>query len=52
MASFVVGTIPLPLLLHTQIARVQLRWAQEVLAFTAAALLIWRAALPLHASCH
>jgi sulfite exporter TauE/SafE len=59
MASFVAGTIPLPLLLQTQAARVQrglspqaARWVQQGLAFVSAGLLVWRVALPLHASCH
>ncbi|MEP6668774.1 MAG: sulfite exporter TauE/SafE family protein [Chthoniobacter sp.] len=59
MASFVAGTIPLPLLLQTQARRVQrgispqaARWTQQALAFVSAGVLVWRAALPLHASCH
>ncbi len=59
MASFALGTIPLPLLAQAQAARVQARFSptmllrsQRALAFASAALLIWRAALPLHASCH
>jgi sulfite exporter TauE/SafE len=59
MASFAVGTIPLPLLLHTQARRIlthfppsAARWMQQTLAFGSAGLLVWRAALPLHASCH
>ncbi|MEO8352571.1 MAG: sulfite exporter TauE/SafE family protein [Chthoniobacteraceae bacterium] len=59
MTCFVAGTIPLPLLLQTQTTRLQhrlspqaARWMQQTLAFTSAGLLVWRAALPLHASCH
>jgi sulfite exporter TauE/SafE len=59
MAAFAAGTIPLPLLLQTQALRLQsrfspvaARWTQQGLAFVSAGLLIWRAALPLHASCH
>jgi sulfite exporter TauE/SafE len=59
MAAFATGTIPLPLLLQTQAFHLQnrfspgaARWTQQVLAFVSAGLLVWRAALPLHASCH
>ncbi len=59
MASFALGTIPLPLLVQTQALRLQnhfppstARWTQQALAFASAGLLVWRAALPLHASCH
>jgi sulfite exporter TauE/SafE len=59
MAAFAAGTVPLPLLLLSQIARVQLRFSpttlrftQQGLAFASAGLLIWRATLPLHACCH
>lgn len=59
MASFAAGTIPLPLLLQTQALRLQnrfspsaARWTQQALAFISAGLLVWRATLPLHASCH
>ena len=59
MAAFAAGTIPLPLLLQTQTLRLQkrispgaARWTQQSLAFISAGLLIWRAALPLHACCH
>jgi sulfite exporter TauE/SafE len=59
MAAFALGTIPLPLLLQTQALRVQrgispqaARWMQQALAFISAGLLVWRAALPLHACCH
>ena len=59
MASFALGTIPLPLLLQTQALRAQrrispqaARWMQQALAFISAGILVWRAALPLHASCH
>ncbi|HSI14366.1 MAG TPA: sulfite exporter TauE/SafE family protein [Chthoniobacter sp.] len=59
MASFVAGTIPLPLLLQAQATRAQhalspraARWTQQTMAFASAGLLVWRAAIPLHASCH
>ena len=59
MASFAAGTIPLPLILQAQALRAQrrispraARWTQQTLAFVSAGVLIWRAALPLHASCH
>ena len=59
MASFALGTIPLPLLLQSQAMRMQrsispqaARWTQQTLAFLSAGVLVWRAALPLHASCH
>jgi sulfite exporter TauE/SafE len=59
MASFAAGTIPLPLLLQTQALHLQQRISsqaarrtQQALAFGSAGLLVWRAALPLHASCH
>jgi sulfite exporter TauE/SafE len=59
MACFAAGTIPLPLLLQAQALRMQnhfppnaARWTQQALAFGSAGLLVWRAALPLHASCH
>lgn len=59
MASFALGTIPLPLLLQMQAARLQraispqaARYTQQALALGSAGLLVWRAALPLHASCH
>lgn len=59
MASFSIGTIPLPLLLQLQALRLQghispqrARWMQQGLAFASAGLLLWRAALPLHANCH
>ena len=59
MAAFALGTIPLPLLLQMQAMRAQrkfspraARWMQQALAFISAGLLVWRAALPLHASCH
>ena len=59
MASFALGTIPLPLLLQMQTARWQraispqaARYTQQALALGSAGLLVWRAALPLHASCH
>jgi hypothetical protein len=59
MAAFAAGTIPLPLLLHWQAQRLQgaispqaARWTQQGLAFASAGILVWRAALPLHACCH
>lgn len=59
MASFALGTIPLPLLVQMQASRfarvippLAARRAQQALALLSAALLAWRAALPLHASCH
>jgi len=59
MAAFALGTIPLPLLAQTQVFRIgqylspqAARWSQRGLAFGSAGLLAWRAALPLHASCH
>jgi hypothetical protein len=59
MAAFAAGTIPLPLLIQMNAARLQqrlsplsLRWTQQALAFGGAGLLVWRALLPLHASCH
>jgi sulfite exporter TauE/SafE len=59
MAAFAAGTIPLPLLLQTQARHMQqsvspqaARWTQQTLAFVSAGVLVWRAALPLHASCH
>lgn len=59
MACFAAGTIPLPLLLQTQALHLQQRISsqaarrtQQALAFGSAGLLVWRAALPLHASCH
>ncbi len=59
MAAFALGTIPLPLLLQMQALRAQrsisprtARWMQQALAFGSAGILVWRATLPLHASCH
>jgi len=59
MAAFALGTIPLPLLLQMQALRAQrrlspraARWMQQALAFGSAGILVWRASLPLHASCH
>ena len=59
MACFVAGTIPLPLLLQSQAARLRsrfspaaLRWSQQGLALISAVLLAWRATIPLHGSCH
>ena len=59
MACFSLGTIPLPLLLQSQAVRIQgaispraASWAQRALALVSAGVLVWRAALPLHASCH
>lgn len=59
MGAFAAGTIPLPFLLHSQARRLQgaispqaARWTQQALAFVSAGILVWRAALPLHACCH
>jgi sulfite exporter TauE/SafE len=59
MGSFAVGTIPLPLLMQMQASRLQraispqaAHRTQQALAFASAGLLVWRATLPLHASCH
>ncbi len=59
LAAFVAGTIPLYALLQSSWLRAQGRlsplWlirAQRGLAFVAAALLVWRASLPSHVSCH
>lgn len=59
MAAFVVGTIPLPLLLQSGATRLQqrfspvtIRWTQGSIALLSAGILIWRASLPLHACCH
>jgi sulfite exporter TauE/SafE len=59
MTAFVAGTIPLPLLLQSQATRLRrrfspnlLRWTQQGIALIAAALLVWRASLPVDACCH
>jgi hypothetical protein len=59
MGAFVAGTIPLPWFLQAQAGWLQgrfspllLRWTQQAIAFISAALLVWRATLPIHASCH
>jgi len=59
MAAFALGTIPLPLFLQMQALHAQrrlsprvARWMQQALAFGSAGILVWRAALPLHACCH
>jgi sulfite exporter TauE/SafE len=59
MAAFAVGTIPLYLLAQMQAVRLQgslspnaLRWTQQSLALISATMLIWRATIPLHGSCH
>jgi sulfite exporter TauE/SafE len=59
MAAFVAGTVPLPWFLQAQAGRLQgrlspflIRWTQQGVALLSAALLIWRALLPVHASCH
>lgn len=59
MAAFVLGTIPLPLLLQQQLLRWQgrlspsmLRWGQQGMALLGAGLLVWRALLPSHGCCH
>jgi uncharacterized protein len=59
MASFALGTIPLPLFMQLQASRfaravspVAALRTQRAIALVSAALLAWRAYLPLHASCH
>jgi hypothetical protein len=59
MAAFAAGTIPLYLLAQLQVVRLQgslspnaLRWTQQSLALLSAALLVWRATIPLHGFCH
>jgi len=59
MAAFALGTIPFPLLLQMQAQRAErklspraARWMQQALVFGSAGILVWRAALPLHACCH
>jgi sulfite exporter TauE/SafE len=55
LAAFVLGTVPLYALLQSSFRRLPPRWlahGQRVLALLAAALLIWRAALPADACCH
>jgi sulfite exporter TauE/SafE len=59
LAAFALGTIPIPLILLAQAQRMQrrfspavVRWTQRTMALGAAALLIWRTALPLHECCH
>jgi sulfite exporter TauE/SafE len=59
LGCFVAGTIPLYALLQSSWLKAQGRlsplWlirAQRALAMVAAALLVWRASLPSHASCH
>jgi uncharacterized protein len=59
MAAFVAGTVPLPLLLQSQAARLQrrispnlMRYTQQGIALVSAALLVWRASLPAHGCCH
>jgi uncharacterized protein len=59
MASFALGTVPLPLVLQWQAARLARTFsptaallAQRAIALVSAGLLAWRASLPLHASCH
>jgi sulfite exporter TauE/SafE len=59
MASFAVGTIPLPLFIQANAVLLQRKFSppalhriQQVLAFVSAGLLVWRNLLPLHASCH
>ena len=58
MAAFSLGTIPLPWLLQKQAHRAQralspraARWTQQTIALVSAGLLVWRASLPLYASC-
>jgi sulfite exporter TauE/SafE len=59
LAAYGAGTIPLYLLVQTQVVRLQgslspnaLRWTQQSLALASAAILVWRSSLPLHGSCH
>lgn len=59
MAAFAAGTIPLYLLAQMQAVRLQgslspnaLRWTQQSLALVSAALLVWRAMIPVSGSCH
>jgi len=59
MAAFALGTMPLPFLIQMQAVRLQraisplaARRTQQAVALASAGLLVWRAALPLHASCH
>ncbi len=59
LAAFALGTIPLPFILLAQTQRLQrqfspgvVRWTQRTIALAAAAVLVWRAALPLHECCH
>ena len=59
MAAFAAGTIPLYLLAQMQAVRLQgslspnaLRWTQQTLALISAALLVWRAMIPVNGSCH
>ncbi len=59
MAAFSAGTIPLYLLAQMQVVRLQgalspnaLRWTQQSLALVSAALLVWRAMIPVAGSCH
>lgn len=59
MAAFAAGTIPLYLLAQMQAVRLQgslspnaLRWTQQSLALISAALLVWRAMIPVNGSCH
>ncbi len=59
MTAFVLGTIPLPWLLQAQAVNLQrrfsplvLRCTQQSIALVSAALLVWRATLPVHANCH
>jgi hypothetical protein len=58
LACFAAGTAPLYWLLQSQLLRAEhrlnpkhLRWAQQGLALTAAALMAWRAMIPSHGSC-
>jgi sulfite exporter TauE/SafE len=55
LAAFVLGTIPLYTLLQGSFRRLPALWiyrAQRALALIAAGLLVWRATLPAHGSCH
>lgn len=59
LAAFSAGTIPLYALAQLQFIRLQgslspnaLRWTQQSLALCSALLLVWRATIPIHGSCH
>lgn len=59
LGAFAAGTVPLAWLAQAQVLRLQgslspnaLRWTQQALALTSAALLLWRATSIEHGSCH